>query len=213
MLRWDRWQGDNVGGDSAPVTRPWSSQGHRIQGTHISGPVTTPPNQPLILPSRVQRNFVTSTLAKIKLPLSVCRTYILTRIPTPVKHQHGQCKQMRNGNRDQDNVNMFMNTSVLRCVSFNDRNESVVMIQHSAQFHLGPILTASCECCRDDASTSSSLHLTIQHVVTMAVMDLLLMLMTFWIMMMDMDTSYHSLYSIRYTVKEHVKAVPLNLVN
>ena len=65
---------------------------------------------------------------------------------------------MRNGNRDHgDNVNMFMNTSVLRCVSFSmTATESVVMIQHSAQFHLGPILTASCGCCRDDASTSSS---------------------------------------------------------
>ena len=72
---------------------------------------------------------------------------------------------MRNGNRDQDNVNMFMNTSVLRCVSFNDCIKSVVMIQHSAQFHLGPILTASCGCCSDDASTS--LHLTIHHAVTM----------------------------------------------
>ena len=179
MLRWDRWHGDNVGGDTAPVTRPWSSQGHGIQGTHISGPVTTPPNQPLILPTRLQRNFVTSTLAKIKLPLSVCRTYILTHIPTPVKHQHGQCKQMRNGNRDHgDNVNMFMNTSVLRCVSFNDCNW---------------------KCCYDSAFCSvspwthfNSLIWVLQwwriyissseHVVTMAVMDLLLMLMTFWIM-------------------------------
>ena len=37
---------------------------------------------------------------------------------------------------------------------------SVVMIQHSAQIHLGPILTTSF-----DASTS--LHLTIHHAVTM----------------------------------------------